>query len=415
MKKKTKKKMKKNVKNKVITCIILVLILILSLCVFIFYKINEKIGVLKDTFQFEYGEVVTLDGKSVLDTKDSSILETFEVDYSNLDIVKDEKYPEVGSYDIEINYKKNGETKKEKVKIIIEDTKKPVFKKIPKEIEIEKGYDSKNLTSYFEAKDLSPFEIKVDTKKLDTNKSGEYEIEVTAIDKYDNKTVEKVKVIVLEEEVKEPGESNGNEVNEKPSNGNDKPNKVTEKPSNDVAKEVTPYTVEGPRYVNGIIIVNKKNPVPYNYAPYENAEAGNQVRTLISDMQNSGYNISSSYSGFRSFDTQAGLYQNYVNGYGKSEADTFSARAGYSEHQTGLAFDLLHSDGTLVENSNEVNWISKNAHKYGFIVRYKAGKEHITGYQAEPWHIRYVGSNATDIYNSGLTLEEYLGVQGGGY
>ena len=172
----------------------------------------------------------------------------------------------------------------------------------------------------------------------------------------------------IEEEKEEPAEPNDNIIDEKPN-------------VNTTAK-ATPYTVGSPRYVNGIMIVNKKNPVPYNYAPYENGEAGNQVRSLIREMQNLGYNINSSYSGYRSFETQAGLYQNYVNGYGQAEADTFSARAGYSEHQTGLAFDLLHRDGSLVVNNNEVNWIAQNAYRYGFIVRYKAGKEHITGYQA---------------------------------
>lgn len=387
--------MKKKIKIKIM---LLVLILTLSVCVLIFYRTHEKIGLIKDTFQFEYGEVISLDGKSVLDTKDESILESFKADYSNLDIEKGKKYPKVGSYDLKITYKQNGKTKDEIVQIIIKDTKKPVFTKIPKKIEIKVGSDLKDLKSYFEAKDLSPCEIKIDAKNLNTSQSGKYKIEVTAIDKYKNKRVEKVKIIVVEEvNLHESSESNNKTSNE------------------NTGATASPYTVSSPRYVKGILIVNKRNPVPYNYAPYENAEAGNRVRALISDMQNLGYNISSSYSGFRSFDTQAGLYQNYVNRYGKAEADTFSARAGYSEHQTGLAFDLLHGDGTLVENSNEVNWIAQNAHKYGFIVRYKAGKEHITGYQAEPWHIRYVGSNATDIYNSGLTLEEYLGVQGGEY
>lgn len=170
-----------------------------------------------------------------------------------------------------------------------------------------------------------------------------------------------------------------------------------------------------PTYVNGIMIVNKKYPLSSNYNPGENSVAGAQIRKLIRDMQNSGYSISSSYSGFRSYTYQNSLYWGYVNSHGQSDADTFSARAGYSEHQTGLAFDLIHSNGSLVTTNPEVTWIANNAHKYGFIVRYKSGKEHITGYQAEPWHLRYVGDEATKIYQSGLTLEEYLGVAGGNY
>ena len=84
-------------------------------------------------------------------------------------------------------------------------------------------------------------------------------------------------------------------------------------------------------------------------------------------------------------------------------------------HQAGLAFDIRHGNGTLVTNGPAAEWISANAHKYGFIVRYQSGKEHITGYSAEPWHLRYIGGQATAVHESGQTLEEYLGVPGGSY
>lgn len=389
------KAQKKDMKIKLII-IFVVLVIVSTIGAFVWFYNNEKVELLKDTFQFEYGDIVKLEGKDILDTTKESIINTFQADYSSLEIEQDKDYPKVGSYDLQIHYKINGRVENENIKIIVKDTKKPNFTKLPEKIELNKGFHLDDLNSYFEAEDLSPFEIKIDTEKLDSNKSGEYEITVTAIDKYDNKNEQNVKVIVKEE----PQKSNEQTLN--------KQNQTIETKS-------TPYTVSSPRYVNGIMIVNKKNPLPYNYNPYENAEAGRQIRSLISEMQTLGFNISNSYSGFRSFDTQAGLYQNYVNNHGQTKADTFSARAGYSEHQTGLAFDLLHRDGTLVENRNEANWIAQNAHRFGFIVRYQAGKEHITGYQAEPWHLRYVGQAATDIYNSGLTLEEYLGVQGGGY
>lgn len=391
-------------KKKVAIIILLLLTMISSGVLYMLYRKNQNIDLIKNTFQFEYGEIIHLQGKDVLHTDNTSVLNTFEADYSNLKLEKDKKYPKVGSYKIQITYKFNGYEKKENIEVIVKDTKEPVFTKIPDKIEVHKGYDAKDLDSYFAAKDLSPVDITVNTKNLDTDQAGEYDVEVSAIDKYKNKNVKKVKVIVIEDEIKEPGNEEKPDVN---------PDK--KEPNDNIVTSSTPYTISSPRYVNGIMIVNKKNPVPYNYTPYENAEAGNQVRSLIQEMQNSGYDISSSYSGFRSFDTQAGLYQNYVNNYGQAQADTFSARPGYSEHQTGLAFDLLHTDGSLVEKSREVNWIAQNAHRYGFIVRYKAGKEHITGYQAEPWHIRYIGSMATDVYNSGLTLEEYLGVEGGSY
>ena len=80
-----------------------------------------------------------------------------------------------------------------------------------------------------------------------------------------------------------------------------------------------------------------------------------------------------------------------------------------------MAFDLIQPNGALLESPNEAQWVAQNAHKYGFIVRYQSGKESITGYMAEPWHVRYVGDEAVNIYQSGLTLEEYLGVEGGDY
>jgi D-alanyl-D-alanine carboxypeptidase len=166
-------------------------------------------------------------------------------------------------------------------------------------------------------------------------------------------------------------------------------------------------------YVDGILIVNKKNSIPKSYAPGENSEAVANLRQLISAMQAQGMNVSNSYSGYRSYATQAQLYQNYVNQDGQAAADTYSARPGFSEHQTGLAYDLLHRDGSLIESTRESTWIAQNAHKYGFIVRFPKGKEDSTGYQYEPWHVRYVGKKATDIYKSGKTLEEYFNVAGG--
>lgn len=385
-------------KKKIIVIIILLLILI-SLVVlgFIWFHRNNSVNFKKDTFKFEYGEVVNIEGKQVLDTKDTEILKSFKAEYANLKLEEGKKYPKVGTHDLQIKYSINGSDKKENIKIIVKDSKEPEFTKFPDKIEVKKGSDPNEIATHFEAKDLSTVKITVNTEKLTINEVGEYEVEVTAMDQYKNKVVKKANITVVDDQEVVPEDVNN------------------ENGTSDNESKPTAYTVSEPRYVKGVMIINKKNPVPYNYMPYENAEAGDKARSLIKEMQNLGYNINSSYSGFRSFDTQAGLYQNYVNNYGSQEADTFSARPGYSEHQTGLAFDLLHKDGTLVENSAEVNWIATNAHKYGFIVRYQVGKEHITGYQAEPWHIRYIGSLATDVYNSGLTLEEYLGVQGGSY
>jgi len=117
------------------------------------------------------------------------------------------------------------------------------------------------------------------------------------------------------------------------------------------------------------------------------------------------YNISS----YRSYSTQSGLYNNYVNNNGKEAADRFSARAGYSEHQTGLATDInTASSADHFENTKEYQWLINNCHKYGFILRYPQGREYITGYKFEPWHYRYVGVDvATYVMKNNITFEEY--------
>lgn len=173
------------------------------------------------------------------------------------------------------------------------------------------------------------------------------------------------------------------------------------------------YSVPG-KY-GSVIIVNKKHALDPAYAPGEDPQALAAFWELVGAMRAQGFAISDSYSGFRSYDHQASLYSNYVAQDGQAAADRYSARPGHSEHQTGLAFDLLDSAGQLLEEPAASAWLANNAHHYGFVVRYLPGKEDITGYMAESWHVRYIGPEASDIYASGLTLEEYYGVPGGGY
>ena len=115
-------------------------------------------------------------------------------------------------------------------------------------------------------------------------------------------------------------------------------------------------------------------------------------------------------SAYRSYETQQTLYNDYVAKNGVAVADTFSARPGHSEHQTGLALDVYNTvlPFTDFEKTLEFTWIKNNAHKYGFIIRYPFNKEHITGYKYEPWHLRYVGEEvATYIYENNITFDEY--------
>ena len=173
------------------------------------------------------------------------------------------------------------------------------------------------------------------------------------------------------------------------------------------------YSVRG-KY-DDIIIVNKKHGLSKDYNPGENPTAKAAFVRLRDDMINQGLNVGRSYSGFRSYDYQKTLYDNYVSRDGQAAADRYSARPGFSEHQTGLVFDLTDKSGNLLEDSRASQWLKDNAHNYGFIVRFQAGKEASTGYMSEAWHIRYVGKEAKDIHDSGLSLEEYFGIEGGDY
>lgn len=120
-------------------------------------------------------------------------------------------------------------------------------------------------------------------------------------------------------------------------------------------------------------------------------------------------------SGYRSYETQRGLYDRKVSTAGQAMADKYVAYPGKSEHQTGLAMDVTNQKGinkSLTEDfgkTPEGIWLEENAHLYGFIIRYPFGKESITGYSYEPWHLRYVGENAAMLIKvNQLVFEEYV-------
>ena len=168
--------------------------------------------------------------------------------------------------------------------------------------------------------------------------------------------------------------------------------------------------INGATFVDGILIVNKTYELPADYPTGAlNPNALAQFNKLTEDAAKLGLSIKCS-SGYRSYKDQERIYNNYVAIDGIVKADTYSARPGHSEHQSGLAIDVNSIDYTFL-NTPECDWLAKNAHKYGFIIRYPLGKEAYTGYSYEPWHIRYLGiDTATAVYNSGLSLEEYLGI-----
>lgn len=162
--------------------------------------------------------------------------------------------------------------------------------------------------------------------------------------------------------------------------------------------------------INGIQIANKTYPLPKDYDPGLDSATLAAYNRLAADAAKEGlsFNIISSY---RSYQKQVQTYNHWVSVYGKDEADRCSARPGFSEHQLGLAIDV-NSCYLSFADTKEGKWLAKNCWKYGFILRYPSvAAEKITGYIYEPWHIRYVGTDlAKTLYESGQTLEEYLGI-----
>lgn len=177
--------------------------------------------------------------------------------------------------------------------------------------------------------------------------------------------------------------------------------------------------IEGvqPLYIDGIVVVNKKYGLPQDYRAPEELEkdAIDAAKRMMKSAEEDGVVIKIR-SGYRSYSIQSTLYNNYVRRDGKEAADKYSAVPGYSEHQTGLAFDFTTSDtitsiGDWFTDTIQAKWLYENAYKYGFIIRYPEGKEDITGYQYESWHYRYIGEeNSIHFAMNNLTLEEYLGL-----
>ncbi|MDG0842175.1 M15 family metallopeptidase [Staphylococcus equorum] len=181
-------------------------------------------------------------------------------------------------------------------------------------------------------------------------------------------------------------------------------------------KKDAPNTIikkNGAYYINNHIIVNRAYKVSPLYMPFPKKEANTALNQMINDADKQGFQLII-ISGFRSYFKQSRLFYIYVNRDGLKKAKTYSAEPGYSEHQTGLAFDVASPglDESIKEQfqyTKESKWLQDNAHNYGFIIRYPKGKEHITGFMYEPWHLRYLGKeDAVKITNQNLTVEEYF-------
>ncbi|MEH7612029.1 M15 family metallopeptidase [Gottfriedia acidiceleris] len=218
-------------------------------------------------------------------------------------------------------------------------------------------------------------------------------------------------------------------------NANIKKNATSDIPENVINKTKQSNAIRTVSHPDVItVLVNKKYFLPKNYVPkdlvYPNVsfifkeklekrkmrkEAAIALKKLFSGAQKDHIYLSG-VSGYRSYATQKVLFNRYVKEDGYVNARKYSALPGSSEHQSGLAIDVSSSTGkcaatSCFTNTKEAKWLDKNSSNYGFIIRYPKGKEQITGYKYEPWHIRYVGvTTAKQIKKRNLTLEEYLNV-----
>jgi len=167
-------------------------------------------------------------------------------------------------------------------------------------------------------------------------------------------------------------------------------------------------------YARGLLILNKQHRAPANFEPGNRIVMKNAFAMMQKDAAAEGINLDD-FSGYRSYYAQETLFNRYAASDGEEAANRYSAKAGYSEHQTGFVVDIGGDNKaawaeTIFDNTREAKWLAEHAHKYGFIMRYPPGKEAITGYIYESWHFRYIGEIATKVKESGKTLEEYLGL-----
>ncbi len=184
------------------------------------------------------------------------------------------------------------------------------------------------------------------------------------------------------------------------------------------------YVKEADTKQDNLILINKFNHIDKKYTPKNIIAVSNQYAYGSNSITEEAFKafkdmfyaakkedltliITSSY---RDYETQVKLWKQYSDAYGDNYADSVSARAGYSEHQSGYAIDIVTYNSVMndFEKTDEFKWLQKHANQYGFILRYPKGKEDITGYDYESWHYRYVGKDvAKSIKEKGITFDEY--------
>ncbi len=369
-------------KKKKVLIISIVLIILLIITSIIIYLISNRRQEYKESITINIGDKIPKSNDYF--KKDINV----KIKWSNMD--KDSNY-KVNTYEGVMTYKK----KDYYIKLKVKDTKPPEIEGV-KDITITAN-DKVDLWKDIKITDDSKDEIKKDIEgTYDVKKVGNYKLKYVVKDK-SNTTTKDFNLIVKE---KPKPVINNNSTNESSS-----ANRTSSKG----------YKVEkknGIYYVNGVLIANKSFPLPSDYNPGGLLQVfSSNFNDMKSAASKEGVGLRI-ISGFRSYSTQRTIYNNYVARDGKAAADRYSARAGHSEHQTGLAADINSLDQAF-ENTKEGKWLNNNCYKYGFIIRYTKQGESETGYMFEPWHIRYVGKDlAKTLYNNGswITLENYLGI-----
>lgn len=256
-----------------------------------------------------------------------------------------------------------------------------------------------DLKSYISVKDNYDKNLNIDVNgDVDTSKEGTYKVDYIVTDKSGNKATHSIEFTVKKKEVYEaPSVDNGV-----------------------VGTTSKGYKIEnkgGATYIKGILVANKTYNLSKTYGSGLTSSTKNAFNEMQAAAKLDGFDLYIG-SGYRSYNTQKNTYNRYVKRDGKAKADTYSARPGHSEHQTGLAIDICARGGykcigSGFDGTAPANWLSDNAYKYGFILRYPKGKTNETGYKFESWHFRYVGKDlAKELYNGGnwITLESYLGI-----
>lgn len=365
----------------------LIIIITIGIVIFVFVTNNKPLQY-KDIVTIKIGKELPLI-QAYFDENEIKRLDDDKIEWENIKL-EDNKIYISGKYKGYVKYKNKN------IELVLEviDDEKPVIEGVQDiTIYVNEEIDLlKNITTSDNSHDDISLNI---IGEYNTSTVGEYALSYIATDKSGNETIKDFKLIVKEKEVPKVNTN------------------ITENVTiGTTSKGYTIKRINGIYYVNNILIANKTYALPSSYAPGGLLNTFmNAFNSMQTDAAIQGISLSI-ISGYRSYSTQYSLYNNYVNRDGKALADTYSARAGHSEHQTGLAADINSLNQSWI-STPEGTWLNNNCYKYGFIIRYPKGKENITGYMYEPWHIRYVGVDvATILYNNGnwISLEEYLGI-----